>query len=161
MIDASLNLIRAGSSANGCGSVGSAAGRRAAVGLQSPVFEHEICHDRQFVVTGDTMIEHVVGPVLEGIGPRLQDVVVHSRGRAFSTSFQYRIGVQWSYAGESWSATVWLDAAQTGTSPVIGNVYSTRTSFGRRIRFIVGVSGGASSTDDGLVSASVALRLFS
>ena len=127
----------------------------------SPVMEVELCADRLFVATSASDETTIVGPVLEGVGPQIQDIVVHARGRSFTANFDYQVELQWSYDGETWATYILLFYSESTEAPVIGPVKADRSKFGRRLRFVIRVKGAASETNQGSLSVMAALRLFS
>ena len=127
----------------------------------SPVMEIELCRDRLFVSTSASDEKTIVGPVLEQVGPQIEDIVIHARGRSFTTNFDYQIELEWSYDGEIWASYILLSYAESTANPVIGSVKNDRSKFGRLIRFVIKVKGAASETNQGSLSATAAVRLFS
>lgn len=150
---------RASAAAMGCGTSRAISPGRGT----SPVVELVLATDEQFMVTGTTYQDHIVGPVVQGIGPHLEDIVVHARGRSFSSNFRYKVRMQWSYDADDWQPGTPVDllGEQSITTPVISTPYTTRTNFGIYIRFLISVVSGDTGTANGNLSVTVALRLFS
>ena len=101
-----------------------------------------------------------MGPVLEGIGPSIQDIVIHVLGRTFSSNFKYKVTAERSYDGETWTAFA-ADVLneQTTVGYKISSAYSTRTDLGLMIRFLISVS-DTGSKEIGTLSVSVSIRLY-
>lgn len=122
----------------------------------------ELCRERQFTTTGgggSVWTTHVLVSDLAGVGPAIEDIVVHIYGRGFSTNFTYRIIAQKSYDGVDWSAFASaLVASTTASGNTISSAYSTRTDFGLHIRFIVEVT-DVGAKEIGCLSISLAIRL--
>lgn len=121
-----------------------------------------LCEEETFTTTGAgaTYVARPVGPVLDGLGPYIQDIVVHAYGRAFSTGFGYKVTAERSYDGETWTPfSADLLSAQTATGYRPLSAYSTRGDFGLMIRFKVEVNDGGAK-EIGTLSITVAIRLW-
>lgn len=120
-----------------------------------------LCDEETYTSTGQsTYVGRPVGPVLDGLGPHVQDIVVHVLGRAFSTGFKYKVTAERSYDGETWSPfSADVLTEQTTTGYKISSAFSTRTDLGLMIRFKIEVS-DSGSKEVGTLSATVAIRLW-
>lgn len=121
----------------------------------------EICEELTFTSAGTgAYVSKPIDPVLDGLGPEIQDLVVHVLGRAFSANFKYKVTAERSYDGEVWTAfAAELLSEQTTTGYKTSSAYSTRTDFGLLIRFKVETS-DAGAKEIGTLSITVAIRLF-
>ena len=128
---------------------------------ESSVDTVELCSRRLFGTTDDTnYIYSLVGPVLVDVGPNIQEIVAHWKGESFGSGFTFQIAAEWSFDGEQWEAfTGALASGITSPTPDISSPYTTRTDFGRYIRFKIGVKHVTASTT-GTLSVFVALRRF-
>lgn len=120
----------------------------------------ELCDERTWNTIGSASYNNfIVGPILKDVGPLVEDIVVHALGRNFSTNFKYKVIGQYSYDGETWTTfAADLLSEQTTTGAKISSAYSTRTDFGLRIRFKIGVNDtGAKET--GTLSVMIAVKL--
>lgn len=98
--------------------------------------------------------------MLDGLGPHIQDIVVHALGRAFSTNFGYKVTAERSYDGETWTAfSADILSAQTTTGYKLSSAYSTRGDLGLMIRFRVEVNDGGAK-EVGTLSITAAIRLW-
>ena len=122
----------------------------------------ELCRERQFTTTGAggaTFTTHVLASDLAGIGPAIEDIVVHIYGRGFSANFTYRITAQKSYDGVDWTNfSAALLAATTASGNQISNAYTTRIDFALHLRFLVEVT-DTGAKEVGCLSVSLAIRL--
>ena len=121
----------------------------------------EICTELQFITSGSgSYVARPIGPVLSGLGPWIQDLVVHANGRAFSTNFAYKVTAERSYDGETWSAfSGEVLSEQTTTGYKVSSAYTTRTDFGLMVRFKVETD-DAGAKEVGTLSITVAVRLW-
>lgn len=104
-----------------------------------------------------------VGSQLVGLGPRLEDVVVHLVIRNASSQSNFKVAVkgQYSVNGETWhDFTTLLLEDEVGDGYTISAPYTTRANFGIRIRFLVGVK-DVGAQERGMVSLGVALNFLS
>lgn len=128
----------------------------------SPVVELVLCKDRLFVATSASDEATIVGPQLDQVGPKIEDIVIHARERSVTTNFDYKVELEWSYDGESWASYELLSYTEaSAANPVIGSAKNDRTRFGLKIRFVIKVKGAASETNQGILSVTAAVRLFS
>jgi hypothetical protein len=121
----------------------------------------ELCDERAFTTLGSgAYANSIVGPQLKGVGPFVEDLVVHANGRNFSTNFKYKIIGQYSYDGETWTTFAGdLLSEQTTTGAKISSAYSTRTDFGLRIRFKIGVNDTGAAKETGTLSVTIAVKI--
>lgn len=125
------------------------------------VLTFELCDEETFTSPGATSyLARPVGPVLDGLGPHIQDIVVHVLGRVFSSNFKYKVIAERSYDGEAWTVfSADVLSEQTTTGYKISSAYSTRSDLNVMIRFLIAVS-DTGSKEIGTLSASVAIRLW-
>lgn len=100
----------------------------------------------------------------EGLGPSIQDLVMHLEVTNASASFACRVVLQYRYDNGPWktdNSTLVL-GLQTTSDYFIGTAYNDRTKLGRRIRLLLQtcVATGGTVTQRGAVTASVAARFF-
>lgn len=133
------------------------------LGGQLPrVLTIELCRERQVTTNGGgagVWTSHILLSDLAGIGPAVEDLVIHAYGRSFSANFTYRVTAQKSYDGVDWTnfAAAILPST-TAAGNTISNPYTTRTDLGLHLRLLLEVSdNGAKQV--GALSVTLAIRL--
>ena len=100
----------------------------------------ELC-ERPFRTDGDNTYDIVpLGPVLEGLGPKITELVVHVDCSEKTANLKYKVRNAYSYDGQNWQTGVDLISEQTTTGYVIGSSCTDRQKFGRYMRFEVCVN---------------------
>jgi hypothetical protein len=95
----------------------------------------ELC-DRPFQTDGDSSYDYfLVGPILEELGPKITELVVHVLVEEKSTNFVYKIRNQISFDGQTRVVGDDIIAEQSASGYYIGTAYTTRPKFGRYMRF--------------------------
>lgn len=127
----------------------------------APVILVELCLDRQFTTPGtSTFVAYQTGPVITGIGPQIEDIVIHAIGRNFTANFAYKVTAEYSYNGKAWTAfSTDVLPVQSASGNKIGAAFTTRTNFGLQIRFQIEVTDSGAS-EVGELSITAAIRLF-
>ncbi|MFH1469574.1 MAG: hypothetical protein ABIO70_34635 [Pseudomonadota bacterium] len=116
----------------------------------------ELC-DRTFWTDGSgNPVKYSVGPVLEELGPRVEELVLHMDCAEKSTNFEFKIHAEISYDGHFWTDAGDLCAYQTAEAYTIA-VVNTRTLLGRFMRFQVYATEVAGAAVE---SARVAVTLY-
>lgn len=120
-----------------------------------------LCDEEEFVTVGDGAYkEFLRGPWLKDFGPKIQDIVVHSNGRNFGTTFKYRIMGEYSYDGETWTGFgTPILGQQVSAGQRISDAWTDRSVFGPWIRFKVSIN-DTSVKEPGTLSVVVAIKLF-
>ena len=137
-----------------------AQGRPSASAIQSSVDMIELCNRQLFVTAGTSYVYSYVGPVLADVGPNISEIVAHYGGQSFGTGFDFTITAEWSPDGQGWiNFSGPIATGITAATSAISTPTTTRTDFGRYIRFRVGVKDGGTVTS-GTVSVMVALRRY-
>lgn len=138
--------------------------QRSMGGSQS-VMGAEIVSKREFSTIGNgTNVTELVGPTFREIGPQCVDIVVHGKGYNAINGFSYSVKGQYSYDGESWenfTTTLLIVAAADVNKTRLSTPYTTRTDFGRYIRFLVETDDTANGVAKAQLSISVAFRFQS
>jgi len=121
--------------------------------------------DKDQVTQGTgTPTTQLAGPVFRDIGQYLGDIVVHGKGRHNTNGFTYDVKGQYSYDGESWedfaSTLMSVSAAIAGKTKV-SSVYTTRTDFGRHIRFLLVINDSNTGVATAQLSLAVAFHFLS
>ena len=100
-----------------------------------------------------------VGDTLTDIGQRLEGITVHTKLADRTANFSFKLRGTWSLDGISWNvfAADLVTVAANGQS--ITAEYTTRTDFGRQIRFEFGTS-DAGAVEHGTCSVVVALKFY-
>ncbi len=135
------------------------------VGGSQSVMVAEILSKREFssLGTGAVALE-LVGPTFREIGPQCVDIVIHGKGFNSVNGFSYRVLAQYSYDGEVWedfTGALLTVAAADVNKTRISTPYTTRTNFGRYIRFLVETDDTANGVAKAQLSISVAFRFQS
>lgn len=97
-----------------------------------------------------------MGPILEDLGPQIEDIVMHVQVHQVSGTLSVKTALATSYDGLIWDRTDIEEEASLTTGYHIQTAYNTRTSFGRKLRFEFGVKGLETAT----VSVTAAIRLY-
>lgn len=146
------------------GSNGNSGGISARPSSSRNVLFVEIARDKEFVTPGTgTATTVLVGPVFRDVGPYVDDIVVHGKGRNVTGGFTYTVKAQFSYDGESWedfAGTLLTVATANVTKSQVSSAYTARTSFGRHIRFVVEVNDGNTGVAKAQLSLSVAFHFL-
>ena len=101
----------------------------------------------------------------EGLGPYVEDLVLHVDGSNFTNDLEYDAVLQYRFANGSWneSATTLL-SVQNSVGYVISPAFSDRAALGMRIRIVlrcnIGAGGSAGSTQRGTFNVAVAVRYY-
>lgn len=147
------------------GSNGSSGGAMGRMGSTRNVFVVEIAKDKEFVTPGTgTATSVLVGPVFKDIGAYVADIVVHGKGRNVSGGFTYTVKAQFSYDGETWEdfgAALLTVVTANVTKTQVSSPNTSRTNFGRQIRFLVEVNDSNNGVAKAQLSLSVAFHFLS
>ncbi len=125
------------------------------------VLQVEALTRRTLVSAGASSYDYwTIGPVFEGLGPKLDKAVAHivCNNRS-SANILYLIRIQYSYNGLDWITGGNVLPAQSAEGYTVGADYSTRTDFGIFTRFQIGVS-DAGAQEQGTFSVTLALKLW-
>jgi hypothetical protein len=125
----------------------------------------EIANKKSFVTQGNgTAVAVQVGPVFRDVGPYLQDIVVHCKGYTSTNGFFYAVQAEFSYDGEQWepfTANLITVVAADVSKSKVSSAYTTRTDFGRHIRFLVETDDNNTGVAAAQLSLAVAFRFLS
>ena len=108
-----------------------------------------LCTERQFSTLNSTTYKYyIVGPkYLPYIGPFVEDMIAHARGKDFTAQFNWKMVGEWSVDAEGWTQFASpLIVAQTSAASAVGPTYATRADFGLHLRFSIGVANGTART---------------
>ena len=101
-----------------------------------------------------------VGDILEDVGPRVEGITVHTKLQSRTANFSFKLRGSWSLDGVTWNTFAGeLTPAIATDGAAISNEYTTKTDFGRHIRFELGTADTA-AIEHGIVSVMVALRFY-
>lgn len=124
----------------------------------------ELADKKDLVTLGTGTVSFVqIGPVFRDIGPYLQDVVVHGKGYNTTNGFSYTVKAQFSYDGELWepfAAALMAVAAANVEKTMVSSAYTSRTDFGRHVRFVLEVNDDNTGVATAQLSLSVAFRFL-
>ncbi|MFH1466205.1 MAG: hypothetical protein ABIO70_17605 [Pseudomonadota bacterium] len=101
-----------------------------------------------------------VSDILVDVGPRMEGLTCHYKLADATANFKFQLRGTWSVDGMNWetfSSDLMIEA--TSDSQVVETEYTTKTDFGRRIRFELGTS-DTGTVQHGVVTIAVAQRFY-
>ena len=138
---------------------------RGKVGNSRNVLLVELCNKKDMVTQGTgTATTLRIGPAFRDIGPYLQDIVVHGKGYNDTNGFFYTIKAEFSYDGEDWepfAANLMAVTSPNVSKSMVSAAYTTRTDFGRHLRFVVELDDSNTGVATAQLSLSVAFHFLS
>lgn len=137
------------------------AGRKLAMSGNGKIASFTLCASKALLTDGDSSYDDIqVGPVLSGIPLYVEDMVVQALCESRTAGFKYKIKGQWSFDGKTWEDyDSDLLGEQSVSGAVNGSAYTTRTDFGRYVRFLVSVN-DAGAVEQGVLSVIVVLKFW-
>ena len=112
------------------------AGETTRFGAGQAIGSVELC-DRVFMTDGDGEPDvFQLGPVLEELGPRIEELALHTLCREKAGGFTFTIQAEISYDGHKWDNVGDLFPAKSAEGYEI-SIFNTRSKLGRYMRFVV------------------------
>ncbi len=118
--------------------------------------------DRRTIKTdgGASPLDFPVGPVFEGLGPRMDLCTIHALCSSISSAnLTYALWIQKSYNGLDWGDGAAAIMSSTSEGYTVSAAYNTRTDFGLFTRFVMRLT-DTGSVEQGTFCVTVALKFF-
>ncbi|GEM_PF-1474004 len=94
-------------------------------------------------------------------GPYLEGIAAHTATVNPSPQFEWKITFQWTTDGRAWSGHVDLFPALTTGGNVVHPEYTTKSTFGLRMRWFLAIRSTSGTTiETGMVTAVAAFRFY-
>ncbi|MFH1464908.1 MAG: hypothetical protein ABIO70_11040 [Pseudomonadota bacterium] len=101
-----------------------------------------------------------VSDILVDVGPRMEGLTCHYKLADATANFKVKLRATWSIDGLNWEVFSGdIMSEVTADSQGVGTEYTTKTDFGRRIRFELGTCDNG-AVEHGIVNVAVALRFY-